>query len=80
MAGKSWLATAAAFSNHAGGPVAGALLVAPGDVEGPNCPPGTVGFIPMPLSVLPFPTHEGQSLLAELEKAQPTAGRMHELR
>ncbi|MGJ9418340.1 RBBP9/YdeN family alpha/beta hydrolase [Massilia sp. CMS3.1] len=38
------------------GPVAGSLLVAPSDVEGPNYPPGTVGFVPMPLSVLPFPT------------------------
>jgi predicted alpha/beta hydrolase family esterase len=38
------------------GPVAGALLVAPSDVEGPNYPSGTVGFAPMPLNVLPFPT------------------------
>jgi predicted alpha/beta hydrolase family esterase len=38
------------------GPVTGALLVAPSDVEGPNYPPGTIGFVPMPLDVLPFPT------------------------
>jgi predicted alpha/beta hydrolase family esterase len=36
--------------------IKGALLVAPSDVEGPNYPPGTRGFIPMPLIALPFPT------------------------
>lgn len=35
--------------------VAGALLVAPSDVEGPNYPSGTVGFAPMPLDRLRFP-------------------------
>jgi predicted alpha/beta hydrolase family esterase len=34
----------------------GALLVAPSDVEAPSYPPGTVGFAPMPLEPLPFPT------------------------
>ena len=33
----------------------GALLVAPSDVEAPSYPPGTVGFVPMPMQRLPFP-------------------------
>lgn len=33
-----------------------ALLVAPSDVEAPSYPPGTVGFVPMPLERLPFAT------------------------
>ena len=36
--------------------VAGALLVAPSDVEGSKYPPGTVGFAPMPLDRLKFPS------------------------
>jgi uncharacterized protein len=36
------------------GPVAGALLVAPSDVEAPNYPSGTTGFAPMPLKSLSF--------------------------
>ncbi|GAB7541246.1 RBBP9/YdeN family alpha/beta hydrolase [Cupriavidus sp. 8B] len=36
------------------GPVAGALLVAPSDVEASSFPPGTSGFKPMPLHRLPF--------------------------
>jgi predicted alpha/beta hydrolase family esterase len=36
--------------------VAGALLVAPSDVEAPLYPEGTEGFKPMPLDPLPFPT------------------------
>jgi hypothetical protein len=36
--------------------IKGALLVAPSDVEGPNYPPGTTGFTPMPLSPLLFPS------------------------
>ncbi|HUJ26407.1 MAG TPA: alpha/beta hydrolase [Myxococcales bacterium] len=35
--------------------VRGALLVAPSDVEAPKYPPGTTGFLPMPLAKLPFP-------------------------
>jgi len=41
---------------HDSNQVAGALLVAPSDVEGPNYPPGTVGFAPMPLHRLRFPS------------------------
>lgn len=37
------------------GPVAGALLVAPSDVEAPVYPAGTTGFSPMPMARLPFP-------------------------
>jgi predicted alpha/beta hydrolase family esterase len=36
--------------------VRGALLVAPSDVEAPSYPAGTVGFAPMPLAKLPFPS------------------------
>ena len=36
--------------------VKGALLVAPSDTEGRAYPPGTTGFKPMPLNVIPFPT------------------------
>jgi predicted alpha/beta hydrolase family esterase len=36
--------------------VRGALLVAPSDVEAPTYPPGTTGFVPMPLKALPFPS------------------------
>jgi predicted alpha/beta hydrolase family esterase len=38
------------------GPVQGALLVAPSDVEADSYPPGTTGFAPMPLDRLPFPS------------------------
>lgn len=37
--------------------VLGALLVAPADVERPNCPPALAGFAPIPRQPLPFPTH-----------------------
>jgi len=36
------------------GPVKGALLVAPSDVDSPTFSPGPVGFSPMPLQPLPF--------------------------
>jgi len=36
------------------GPVDGALLVAPSDVDAAAFPPGPVGFSPMPLQPLPF--------------------------
>lgn len=36
------------------GPVVGALLVAPSDVEAPSYPAGPVGFAPMPLQPLGF--------------------------
>jgi uncharacterized protein len=48
-----WSATADASTR---GKVRGALLVAPSDVEAPQYPEGTVGFRPMPLERLPFPT------------------------
>ena len=38
------------------GPVRGALLVAPADVEAPDFPEGPTGFAPMPLARLPFPS------------------------
>jgi predicted alpha/beta hydrolase family esterase len=37
-------------------PVRGALLVGPSDVEDPDWPPGPIGFAPLPLARLPFPT------------------------
>ncbi|MEK1939570.1 MAG: alpha/beta hydrolase [Pseudomonas sp.] len=36
------------------GPVKGALLVAPSDVDDPSYPAGATGFAPMPLQRLPF--------------------------
>ena len=36
--------------------VRGALLVAPADVERPNCAPALRNFAPIPLQVLPFPS------------------------
>ena len=37
--------------------IAGAFLVAPSDVDGPNYPPHTTtGFAPMPMEKLPFPS------------------------
>ncbi|HYX68298.1 MAG TPA: alpha/beta hydrolase [Terriglobales bacterium] len=44
------------WANKYGRAVAGALLVAPTDVEGPKFPPGAEGFQPMPLERLPFPS------------------------
>jgi uncharacterized protein len=37
------------------GPIQGALLVAPADVEAPGFPDGVTGFAPMPEGQLPFP-------------------------
>jgi predicted alpha/beta hydrolase family esterase len=36
--------------------VRGALLVGPSDVDAPSYPAGTVGFVPVPLVALPFPS------------------------
>ncbi len=44
----------AASSNP--GTIAGAFLVAPSDVDAPSYPPGTTGFLPMPIARLPFPS------------------------
>jgi predicted alpha/beta hydrolase family esterase len=41
---------------HPHGRVHGALLVAPSDPEAPAYPDGPVGFAPMPLTTLPFPS------------------------
>ena len=38
------------------GRVAAAFLVAPTDAEAPSFPPGTTGFVPVPLEKLPFPS------------------------
>ncbi|WP_018152186.1 RBBP9/YdeN family alpha/beta hydrolase [Leeia oryzae] len=38
------------------GRVAGALLVAPSDVDAPSYPDCTQGFTPMPMAALPFPS------------------------
>jgi predicted alpha/beta hydrolase family esterase len=38
------------------GPIRGALLVAPSDVEAPDFPTGATGFAPMPTAPLPFPS------------------------
>jgi hypothetical protein len=43
------------FGRRGSGPVRGALLVAPADVERADFPPGPTGFAPMPGSPLPFP-------------------------
>jgi predicted alpha/beta hydrolase family esterase len=37
-------------------PIKGALLVAPSDTEAPSYPTGTIGFTPMPLHTLSFPS------------------------
>jgi predicted alpha/beta hydrolase family esterase len=47
---------AAAASPETLARVAGALLVAPNDVEAPLYPEGTEGFEPMPMDALPFPS------------------------
>ena len=36
--------------------VSGALLVAPPDLDGPDCPPQVVGYQPVPMQALPFPS------------------------
>lgn len=48
-----WAATAGPSTRDR---VRGALLVAPSDVEAPQYPKGTVGFRPMPLERLAFPS------------------------
>lgn len=42
------------WANQHEGPVRGALLVAPSDVEAVDYTPGTEGFAPIPLKPLPF--------------------------
>lgn len=55
--------------------VLGALLVAPADVERPNCPPALRGFSPIPLLPLPFPSQ----LVASDNDAAASAARALEL-
>lgn len=42
------------WASRYSGPVKGALLVAPSDVDDPSYPAGATGFAPMPLQRLPF--------------------------
>ncbi|HET6440263.1 MAG TPA: alpha/beta hydrolase [Anaeromyxobacter sp.] len=44
------------FARRTRATVAGALLVAPSDVEAPSYPRGPTGFEPMPMERLPFPS------------------------
>ena len=44
------------WAPRAAGRVAGAMLVAPSDSEAPDYPAEAVGFAPIPLARLPFPT------------------------
>lgn len=48
--------TVARWAEPGGGGVAGALLVAPADVERKDAPEPIRGFAPLPLSPLPFPS------------------------
>ncbi len=49
--------TAHTATRFAGLPIAGALLVAPADVDCPNCAPERIrAFAPIPVARLPFPT------------------------
>ncbi|HEV3324820.1 MAG TPA: alpha/beta hydrolase [Puia sp.] len=48
--------TIAHWAHRYGRIIRGALLVAPSDVAAPSYPPGTTGFDPMPLQLLPFPS------------------------
>lgn len=47
-------ATIAHWAHAYSRPIRGAMLVGPSDVEAPTYPPGTSGFIPVPLQRLPF--------------------------
>ena len=57
--------------------IKGALLVSPSDADAPSYPPGTTGFMPMPLHKLPFPSITVASSNDEyvtIERAQQFAG------
>ncbi|MES2152245.1 MAG: alpha/beta hydrolase [Pseudomonadota bacterium] len=58
LAAHSLACVAVAQWARSGSPlkVAGALLVAPSDVEGASYPPEARGFGPMPMQALPFPS------------------------
>ena len=49
-------ALVAFWAQHSGRQVHGALLVGPSDTEAPSYPVGPVGWSPMPLNRLPFPS------------------------
>ncbi|AXY78332.1 alpha/beta hydrolase [Paraflavitalea soli] len=56
--------------------IKGALLVGPSDVDAPSYPPGTTGFMPMPLNKLPFPSITVAStndMYVTMERAQQFA-------
>lgn len=56
LVGHSLACTAIAYWAQAfQRPIKGALLVAPSDTEADTYPPGTTGFLPVPLLKLPFP-------------------------
>jgi len=57
------------------GKVAGALLVAPADVERANCPDALTGFAPIPMQSLPFPS----VLVGSSNDSAATAERAHAL-
>jgi predicted alpha/beta hydrolase family esterase len=57
LVGHSCGAVAIAFwAKEFGGRVAGAMLVGPSDTEQPDFPRNAVGFAPVPLDRLPFPS------------------------
>jgi len=56
VAHSTGCATVAHWAQTGGARARGALLVAPSDPEAPSYPAGPVGFSPMPLDKLPFPT------------------------
>lgn len=49
-------ATIAFWAREFNRKIKGALLVGPSDTEAKTYPPGTSGFVPMPLNKLPFPS------------------------
>ena len=59
-----------------GGPVQGALLVAPADVEAIELPPSLTSFRPIPSAPLPFPSivvSSDDDLFADLDRARQWA-------
>jgi len=58
--------------------IRGALLVGPSDTEASSYPPGTSGFMPMPLNKLPFPSivvASNNDFYVTLERANFFAGK-----
>jgi len=58
--------------------IKGALLVGPSDTEAPSYPPGTIGFKPMPLNKLPFPSvmvASSDDFYVSMERAKFFAGK-----